>query len=163
MNSQFNSLNDGIYQPASTNNINSNFYKSSDIQSMISNSEYMTNSKAAQSYAIETQQQVAPQNGTSVTQNLSNSNTSFVPETVTNINFWPAYLKQYIGYWMRISSFVGNSFQDYVGKLLDVGAAYVVIKPLSPDVIQIIDMYTIKFVTVILTKDIQKLCDGTSL
>lgn len=92
-------------------------------------------------------------------QNGTQSLTFNAPETVTNPYFWPAYLSKFIGYWVHISSFVGNSVMDYTGRLVDVGAAYVSIRPLMPDMLVVIDMFSIKVVQIILTTDPQRLLD----
>jgi len=155
LNIPYNSSSDGIYQPASMNIT----------QDITPTSKYL-NSKAVQPCAAAQQLQMMPQigiNGVQQQQMLpqigsqNNTGTYNVPETVTNPYFWPAYLKKYIGYWMRVVSFIGNSFTDYTGKLLEVGAAYIVLKPLAPEVINIIDLYSIKFVSVVLTTDPQVL------
>lgn len=82
---------------------------------------------------------------------------SFTPETVSNTDFFPAYLRKFIGYWARIDFLVGNNIEEHVGQILEVGASYVLIKVLEPETIMLCDLFSIKFVTIILDEDIAKL------
>lgn len=174
MNSQYESFSDGIYQPASATPINNQFYQYTDTQSTFMPSSKMAQACAgAQQQQIMPQQQMLPPSALNMPQqqqmlpqigtNGNQSITYTVPETVTNPYFWPAYLSRYIGHWVRISSFIGNSFSDYTGRLVEVGAAYVSIRPLMPETLLVIDMYSIKVVQIILTTDVNELLDGTNL
>ncbi len=85
---------------------------------------------------------------------VSNQN---IPETVTNPMFWPAYLRNFIGLWVRVDFFIGNSLEQKVGQLLEVGASYIVLNILEPETIVVCDIFSIKFVTVVFDSDFPKL------
>lgn len=75
----------------------------------------------------------------------------FTPTTVENPYFLAGYLQNYIGRKVRIEFLVGTTtMTDRTGTLLTVGASYVVIQPIDSDDLMICDLYSIKFVTVIL-------------
>ncbi len=80
-----------------------------------------------------------------------------IPETVTNPMFWPAYLRNFIGLWVRVDFFIGNSLEQKVGQLLEVGASYIVLNVLEPETIVVCDIFAIKFVTVVFDSDFPKL------
>lgn len=96
----------------------------------------------------------AMQNGTAQMQSTQQDN---IPETVTNTMFWPAYLRKFIGKWVRVDFFIGTALEQRIGQLLEVGASYVVLNVLEPETILICDIYAIKFVTVVLDADYPKL------
>ncbi len=95
--------------------------------------------------------------GTNSSMNCTGSNCSYTPETVTNEEYFPAYLKNFIGYWARIDFLIGNNIEQRVGQILEVGASYVLINVLEPETIMLCDLYSIKFVTIILSDEIEKL------
>lgn len=95
--------------------------------------------------------------GTNTSSTCTGNNCSYTPETVTNIEFFPAYLKKFIGYWVRLDFVIGTTIEQRVGQLLEVGASYVVIKVLEPETIMMCDLYSIKFVTIILNENFEKL------
>lgn len=71
------------------------------------------------------------------------------PETLTNAAFLPAYLSSQIGKWMRVEFLIGNNLTDRVGKLIEVGASYIVLQLLDPNSVLLCDLFSIKFVTII--------------
>jgi len=87
----------------------------------------------------------------------SSTNSSFVPETVTNSDFMPAYLRQHIGHWVRVDFLIGEGIEQRVGILKEVGASYIILQAIEPSTIVVCDMYSIKFVTIILSGDYTKL------
>lgn len=95
--------------------------------------------------------------GTNSSSTCTGNNCSYMPETVTNTEFFPAYLKKFIGYWVRLDFIIGTTIEQRVGQLLEVGASYVVIKVLEPETIMMCDLYSIKFVTIILNENFEKL------
>ncbi len=80
-----------------------------------------------------------------------------IPETVTNPLFWPAYLRKFIGQWVRVDFFIGNSLEERIGQLIEVGASYIVLNVLEPETVLICDIFSIKFVTVVFNAEIYKL------
>ncbi len=92
----------------------------------------------------------------SVNNGINNPNMN-IPETVTNTMFWPAYLRKFIGNWVRVDFFIGNSLEERIGQLLEVGASYIVLNVLEPETVMICDIFAIKFVTVVLDSDYPKL------
>lgn len=82
---------------------------------------------------------------------------SFTPETLTNIDFLPAYLSQHIGKWIRADFLIGNSIEQRVGILNEVGASYIIIQAIEPATLVVCDLFSIKFVTIILDGDYPKL------
>ncbi len=94
--------------------------------------------------------------GNSVNNDMNNPNAN-IPESVTNTMFWPAYLRKFIGNWVRVDFFIGNSLEERIGQLLEVGASYIVLNVLEPETVMICDIFAIKFVTVVLDSDYPKL------
>ena len=80
-----------------------------------------------------------------------------VPETLTNNAFLPAYLISNIGNWARISLLVGDDIVDVVGELWMVGATYVIVKTLEPNTTIMVDLFSIKMVTIIYDENLEKL------
>lgn len=78
---------------------------------------------------------------------------SLRPESMTNSDFLPAYLMQYIGKWIRADFLIGNSIEQRVGILEDVGASYIILNAIEPDTLMVCDLFAIKFVTIILNDD----------
>lgn len=94
--------------------------------------------------------------GNSINNDINNPNMN-IPESVTNTMFWPAYLRKFIGNWVRVDFFIGNSLEERIGQLLEVGASYIVLNVLEPETVMICDIFAIKFVTVVLDSDYPKL------
>lgn len=82
---------------------------------------------------------------------------SITPETLTNIDFLPAYLSQHVGKWIRADFLIGGSLEERVGILNEVGASYIIIQAIEPATLVVCDMFSIKFVTIILDEDYTKL------
>ncbi len=75
---------------------------------------------------------------------------SFQPESLTNSDFLPAYLKQFIGKWIRADFLIGDSIEQRVGILEDVGASYIILNAIEPATLVVCDLFSIKFVTIVL-------------
>ncbi len=71
-----------------------------------------------------------------------------MPETLESTLFIPGYLNTQIGKYMRIEFLIGNSLTDRNGKLVKVGASYVILQAQNGDLI-VCDLFSIKFVTII--------------
>ncbi len=82
---------------------------------------------------------------------------SNVPETLTNNAFLPAYLIANIGNWARISMLVGDDIVEVVGEIWIVGASYVILKTLEPNTTIMVDLFSIKMITIIYDEDLGKL------
>ncbi len=80
-----------------------------------------------------------------------------VPETLTNNAFLPAYLIANIGNWARISLLVGDDIIEVVGEIWMVGASYVILKTLEPNTTIMVDLFSIKMITIIYDEDLGKL------
>ena len=83
-------------------------------------------------------------------------NKSYVPETLTNPVFLPAFLKNHIGKLVKIESLVGECLQAKIGTLLQVGADFVVIKLNQNCSSMVIEGRSIKFITIIHDNDTKK-------
>ena len=72
------------------------------------------------------------------------------PQTVQNPYYTAGYLKRFIGRDVRVEFLIGTggTLIDRIGTLLDVGASYIVIKPLRSNDSLMCDLYSIKFVTI---------------
>ena len=71
------------------------------------------------------------------------------PMTMESTEYLNGFLRTQIGQQVRVSFLIGtNSFLDKAGKLLDVGANYIILQEAQTDDLLICDFYTIKFVTV---------------
>lgn len=57
-------------------------------------------------------------------------------------------IERYIGKIVRAQFLIGDTLHDHVGRLMSVGASYIVIESLKERVITICDLFSIKFVTV---------------
>ncbi len=81
-------------------------------------------------------------------QNETNNNV--MPETLTNTIYTPAFLKQHIGKLMRVEFLIGtNFFEDRIGILVDVGASYIVLRPVeAQNNLLYCDIYSIKFISI---------------
>ena len=105
-------------------------------------------------------------NGMAVRPNMNNNtrptttgtqSISFTPETLTNMSFLPAYLTQYIGHWVRADFFIGETIEQRVGVLHEVGASYFILEAIEPQTLIVCDMFSVKFVTIILDDDLSRL------
>ncbi len=90
-------------------------------------------------------------------QNWSPNTISTTPETLTNTDFLPAYLKRHIGKWVRVDFLIGGGIEQRVGILEEVGASYIILNVIEPATLLVCDMFSIKFVTVVLDDDFTKL------
>lgn len=74
-----------------------------------------------------------------------------VPSTVENTFFTAGFLRTQIGRRMRVEFLIGtNMLTDRTGTLVAVGASYIVLRPIDSDDLMMCDIYSIKFVTIIL-------------
>jgi hypothetical protein len=89
--------------------------------------------------------------------NQSGGTISLTPETLTNTSFLPAYLSQYIGHWIRADFFIGESIEQRVGVLHEVGASYFIIEAIEPQTLIVCDMFSVKFVTIVLDDEFSRL------
>lgn len=85
-----------------------------------------------------------------VTQGSPSGMISIQPESLTNSDFLPAYLKQFIGKWIRADFLIGDTIEQRVGILEDVGASYVILNAIEPATLVVCDLFAIKFVTIVL-------------
>ncbi len=74
------------------------------------------------------------------------------PQTVESTAYLPGFLRTQIGRRMRIEFLIGTTgpLVDRTGTLLAVGASYILIQPSDSDDLLTCDMYSIKFVTILL-------------
>ncbi len=97
-----------------------------------------------------------PQNSMLTT--APNGNTiSLRPETMTNTDFLPAYLRQFIGRWVRCEFFIGDTAEQRVGVLHDVGASYIIIDVIEPQTLVVCDIFSLRFVTIVLDEEYGRL------
>ncbi len=97
-----------------------------------------------------------PQNNMLTT--VPNGNTvSLRPETMTNTDFLPAYLKQYVGRWVRCEFFIGDTVEQRVGVLYDVGASYIIIDVIEPQTLVVCDIFSLRFITIVLDEEYGRL------
>lgn len=74
-----------------------------------------------------------------------------VPVTVESTLFTPGFLRTQIGRRVRVEFLLGtNLLTDRTGTLVAVGASYILIRPVDSDDLMMCDIYSIKFVTIIL-------------
>lgn len=71
-----------------------------------------------------------------------------MPETLESTLFIPGYLNTQLGKYMRIEFLIGNSLTDRNGKLVKVGASYIILQAQNGDLI-VCDLFSIKFATII--------------
>lgn len=72
-----------------------------------------------------------------------------MPMTVESTQYLNGFLRTQIGQRVRVSFLIGtNSFLDQSGKLLEVGANYILLQQAMTDDLLVCDFYTIKFVTI---------------
>ncbi len=74
------------------------------------------------------------------------------PVTVQSPYYTAGFLKNFIGKNVRVEFVLGTAgaTTDRVGTLLEVGASYIVIQPLLTDDLLMCDLYSIRFVTIVL-------------
>lgn len=74
------------------------------------------------------------------------------PETLQNTAFVPGFLATQIGKLVRVEFLIGTTgpLVDRTGTLLEVGASYILIRPVETDDILMCDLYSIKFVNILL-------------
>ena len=89
--------------------------------------------------------------------NVVVKNKSYIPETLTNPVFLPAFLKNHIGKLVKIESLIGDCLQARVGTLLQVGADFVVIKLNQNCSSMVVEGRSIKFITIIHDNDSRKI------
>jgi len=71
------------------------------------------------------------------------------PETLTNSQYTPGFLRTQIGRRMRVEFLIGNgALIDRTGTLVGVGTSYILLRLIESDDIIMCDMYSIKFVTI---------------
>jgi len=75
-----------------------------------------------------------------------------VPQTVQSTLYIPGFLRTQTGRRMRVEFLIGTNgpLIDRTGTLLAVGASYILIRPIDSDDIMLCDLYSIKFVTILL-------------
>ncbi|MBQ8648895.1 MAG: hypothetical protein IJ470_02365 [Clostridia bacterium] len=81
----------------------------------------------------------------------------YVPETLCNSAFLPAYLTKNIGKPVKIEFQIGDNLETRVGRLISVGASFIELKLIKQCTTMICDLHSIKFVTVIHDNDLRKL------
>ena len=101
----------------------------------------------------------SPQSSTQMTTQVPESSQviSLRPETMTNTDFLPAYLNQYVGNWIRADFFIGDTIEQRVGVLHEVGASYIIIEAIEPQTLIVCDIFSLRFVTIILDEDYGRL------
>jgi len=72
------------------------------------------------------------------------------PTTVESPYYTAGFLRNFIGQSMRVEFLIGTSgaLVDRTGELVEVGASYIVLKPVLSDDLVMCDLYSIKFVTI---------------
>ncbi len=99
-----------------------------------------------------------PNNQSNMMTTAPSGNTiSLRPETMTNTDFLPAYLKQFVGRWVRCEFFIGDSVEQRVGVLHDVGASYIIIDVIEPQTLVVCDIFSLRFVTIVLDEEYGRL------
>lgn len=96
-------------------------------------------------------------NSEQLDQSFVTNDQSTVPETLTNNAFLPAYLAANIGNWARISLLIGDNITEVVGEIWMVGASYVIVKTIEPYTTIMVDLFSIKMVTIIYDEDFGRL------
>jgi len=74
------------------------------------------------------------------------------PQTLTSTMYIPGFLRSQIGKLVRVEFLIGTNgpMVDRTGILLGVGASYILLRPVNSDDILMCDLYSIKFVDIIL-------------
>lgn len=83
-------------------------------------------------------------------------NRNIVPDTLTNPLFFQGYLKNHIGKLIKVESLIGNCLESRIGKLLEIGADYVVIKLYQSSCSMMINTAPIKYITIVHDNDVAK-------
>lgn len=90
--------------------------------------------------------------GTPMMPGMPSARTSGIetPTTVESPYYSAGFLRNFIGKNMRVEFLVGTSgtLIDRVGVLVEVGASYIVLRPLLTDDLLMCDLYSIRFVTI---------------
>lgn len=75
-----------------------------------------------------------------------------LPPTVQSTMYTPGFLATQIGKLMRVEFLIGTNgpLVDRVGTLISVGASYILLRPTGSDDVLLCDIYSIKFVTILL-------------
>lgn len=73
-----------------------------------------------------------------------------MPTTVQSPYYTAGFLTNYIGRTMRVEFLIGTTgpLVDRIGRLLEVGASYIVLEPIDFGGILMCDLYSIKFVSI---------------
>lgn len=90
---------------------------------------------------------------TGVIQGMTNgtSTAAQVPVTVESTLYTPGFLRTQIGRKVRVEFLLGtNLLTDRTGTLVAVGASYIILRMIDADDLIMCDIYSIKFVTIIL-------------
>jgi hypothetical protein len=76
---------------------------------------------------------------------------SVAPATLDTTAYMAGLLKTFIGDKMRVQYLIGTTgpMIDVTGTLMQVGANYIILRPIETDDLMISDLYSIKFVTVL--------------
>lgn len=85
-----------------------------------------------------------------------NNRRNIIPDTLSNPVFFQGYLKNHIGKLIRTESLIGNCLESRIGKLLEVGADYIVIKLYKSNCSMMINTSNIKYITIIHDNDLSK-------
>ena len=85
------------------------------------------------------------------------SNNAFVPETLSNTAFLPAYLTQHVGKLMKIEFLLANTLESRIGWLMTVGSNYLVLKLYNSNTTMTCDIFSIRFVTIVHDNDLRRL------
>lgn len=76
---------------------------------------------------------------------------SQMPITVSSTLYTPGFLRTAIGKRVRVEFLIGtNTLTDRTGTLIAVGASYILLRLIESDDILLCDIYSIKFVTILL-------------
>ncbi len=70
------------------------------------------------------------------------------PETLESPIYTPGFLRTQIGKLMRVEFLVGDNLNDRVGRLIQVGASYILLQLVESGNTIMCDLYSIKFVTI---------------
>lgn len=75
---------------------------------------------------------------------------TMIPTTVENPYYTAGILTRFIGENMRVEFLIGTSgtLTDRIGKLIEVGASYIILQLIETDDLLICDLYSIKFVNI---------------
>ncbi|HHW00026.1 MAG TPA: hypothetical protein GXX36_10745 [Clostridiaceae bacterium] len=74
------------------------------------------------------------------------------PQTLTSTMYIPGFLRTQIGRLVRVEFLIGSNgpLVDRTGILLGVGVSYILLRPVNSDDIMLCDLFSIKFVEIIL-------------